>query len=125
MLSNSEKNQNEEWNKMYEKIDLNNFWNSDSEYDDLKSEPFSEETLRDIEKDLGYKFPQSYIALMRIQNGGCPENTSVGNTGWVIGSIYGISKDTDFRFWTDEDLAPLIPVCTSESLYVPRPMTAT
>lgn len=98
---------------MYEKIDLNNFWNSDSEYDDLKSEPFSEETLRDIEKDLGYKFPQSYIALMRVQNGGCPENTSVGNTGWVIGSIYGISKDTDFRFWTDEDLAPLIPVCTS------------
>lgn len=101
---------------MFDNIDLNAFWDK-KEHGYLESEPFSEETLREIEKDIGYRFPQSYIALMRVQNGGRPYNTSVGYTGWEIGGIYGISIDIieKYKFWTEEIGCPkeFVPVCTS------------
>ncbi len=32
----------------------------------------SEDLIRKTEEKLGYKLPESYIALMKQQNGGCP-----------------------------------------------------
>lgn len=72
---------------MFDNVDMNDFWDSVSEYDHLKLEPFSDEKLRDIEKEIGYKLPESYIALMRVQNGGCPKNKRVGSTVWLIDGI--------------------------------------
>lgn len=100
---------------MFDNIDLNDFWDSSSECDYLKLEPFSEETLRDLEKEIGYKLPESYIALLRVQNGGCPQNKRVGNTLWLIDGIYGIGKG-DSEFWENEGIGyPKIgvPICTS------------
>ena len=101
---------------MFDNIDLNDFWDKE-EHGYIEPEPFSEETLQEIEKEIGYKFPQSYITLMRVQNGGRPYNTSVGCTGWEIGGIYGISKDSieKYKFWTEEIGCPneFVPVCTS------------
>lgn len=105
-----------EYQKMFDNINLNDFWDSSSEHDNLKLEPFSEESLRDIEKEIGYKLPESYIALLRIQNGGCPKNKRVGNTSWVIEGIYGIGKG-DSEFWENEGLGyPKIgvPICTTD-----------
>ena len=101
---------------MYDNIDLYGFW--DKEEDEyIKPEPFSEETLREIEKEIGYKYPGSYIALLRIQNGGCPRNTRVGDTGWVIGGIYGIGRDTtdEYRSYSEEIGCPkaFVPVCAN------------
>lgn len=101
---------------MFDKIDLNDFWDSSSEYDYLKLEPFSEEKLRAIEKEIGYKLPESYIALLRVQNGGCPKNKRVGNTSWLLEGIYGICKG-ESEFWENEGVAyPKIgvPICISD-----------
>lgn len=95
---------------------MNDFWDSGSEYDHLKLESFSDEKLRDIEKEIGYKLPESYIALMRVQNGGCPKNNRVGSTVWLIDGIYGIGKD-ESDFWENEGVGyPKIgvPVCPSD-----------
>ena len=100
---------------MFDHIDLNDFWDSSSESNHHKLEPFSEEELREIQQKIGYKLPESYIALLRVQNGGCPQNTRVGDTGWEIDEFYGISKD-DSDFWENEgEFYPKIgvPICTT------------
>ncbi|CAH0525783.1 SMI1/KNR4 family protein [Vibrio hippocampi] len=62
--------------KDFESFDLSSFW-EDSEYsmrayvDALPSD----EEIKKIESELGYKLPDSYIELMRNKNGGIPVNT--------------------------------------------------
>ena len=100
---------------MFDNIDLNDFWDDKKEHEYLKLEPFTEEILRASDKKIGYKYPGSYIALLRVQNGGCPKNTQVGKTAWDIDGIFGIGKD-DSEFWENEGVAyPKIgvPICTS------------
>ncbi len=101
---------------MFDNTELNGFWDKEK-HGYIKPEPFSEETLRETEKEIGYKYPDAYISLLRVQNGGCPLNRSVGDTGWEIGGIYGISKDTtdEYRSYTEELGCPkaFVPVCAS------------
>lgn len=82
--------------------DPETFWiQSDYAQENHVSEPFDEEEIVSIEKELGYKLPASYIQLMNTQNGGIPaltvfptkEATSWAEDHIAISSIMGIGHD--------------------------------
>jgi len=87
--------------KDYEGFDVNSFW-EESEY--AKKEyicaSLTDALVQEIENELGYKLPSSYIELMDVQNGGFPKNTAAPcneSTSWshdhvAITGIFGIGK---------------------------------
>lgn len=93
----------------------------------------TDEQVKDIENELGYKLPQSYIALIKQCNGGEPVNTcfptqiptSWANNHITISGIMGIDKDKPYslcgemgnRFWIEEWGYPTIgiAICTTPS----------
>lgn len=89
---------------MFENFDFTNFWN-DSPYaqQEYMSTPPSDELIADVEQELGYKLPASYIWLMKQHNGGLPVNTCFPTntpTSWsdnhiAITGILGIGRDKD------------------------------
>jgi len=91
-------------------FDLSSFW-EDSDYarQDYVSEPPTEEEIQVIEQELGYRLPQSYIFLMRGQNGGVPNPTCFPtelSTGWAdnhiaISGISGIGRDKSYSLGGD------------------------
>ena len=60
---------------MFEDFDFTDFWNDDAENMDLIGEPPSDELIVEIEKELDYKLPASYIWLMKQRNGGLIKKT--------------------------------------------------
>ncbi len=100
-------------------FDLSSFW-EDSEYaaaeytDLLLTNP----TVAAVEKDLGYKLPEAYIALMRSRNGGIPRRRrqrTQTRTSWAkdhiaITGIFAIGRtrtcsllgECGSRFWMSE-----------------------
>ena len=56
----------------FEGFDLSDFWEETSNYakDKYIGPVPTDEMIRSVEEELGYKLPESYIALMRVQNGG-------------------------------------------------------
>lgn len=89
----------------FEGFDLTNFWN-DSDYalKQYVSEPPTDELIASIEQELGYKLPASYIAMMKLHNGGVPVNTCFPTeeaTSWAedhiaITGIMGIGRDKHY-----------------------------
>ncbi|UQZ34096.1 glucan biosynthesis protein [Paenibacillus sp. PK3_47] len=89
----------------FEGMDLADFWD-DSSYalEAYVSEPPSDELIASIEEELGYKLPESYIALMKQHNGGAPRRTCYPTdqaTSWAedhiaITSIMGIGREKDY-----------------------------
>ncbi|MGB2740108.1 MAG: SMI1/KNR4 family protein [Cognaticolwellia sp.] len=83
-------------------FELNSFW-EECEYAEKEyvCEPLTDKLVEEIESELGYKLPPSYIELMKTQNGGSPNNTAAPcnePTSWsddhvAITSIFGISKN--------------------------------
>lgn len=89
--------------------------------------------LKEVENELGYKLPQSYIALVQQHNGGMPINTCFPTsvpTCWAdnhiaISGIMGIDKNKPYslcgemgnRFWIEEWGYPTIgiAICTTPS----------
>ncbi|MBW7676921.1 SMI1/KNR4 family protein [Chryseobacterium chendengshani] len=57
--------------KFFKDFDLTNFW-SECSYSsrDYIEDALDQEMIESIEKQLGYKLPDSYIELMKTQNGG-------------------------------------------------------
>jgi hypothetical protein len=85
----------------FENYDFSDFWD-DNDYS-LKNhiEEFpSDELIKSIEDELGYKLPKSYIELMKMHNGGIPtktcfpvkEPTSWADDHIAITSIMGIGR---------------------------------
>lgn len=90
---------------MFEGFDFSNFW-EDSEYalKEYVSEPPTEEMIDSVERELGYKLPDSYIWLMKQHNGGVPVNNCFPTnepTSWAedhvaITGIFGIGREKDY-----------------------------
>lgn len=56
--------------------DLKDFWNRHEYYtENYVEEPLTDEIIAFYENRLGLKFPQSYIQLMKTQNGGHPKKS--------------------------------------------------
>ena len=86
---------------MIDDFQLANFW-QDCDYSkqEYVCEPLTRELILEIEYELGFKLPSSYITLMETQNGGGPRNTNAPSktpTSWAddhvaITGIFGISR---------------------------------
>jgi hypothetical protein len=99
--------------------DLNGFW-KDSEYarQEYLGEALTEELVRSVEQQLGFKLPASFLQLMRTQNGGIPARRHMvlksGSTTEAaiieISGIFGIGTrnpstlcgSSGSRFWVEE-----------------------
>lgn len=108
----------------FDGFDLENFWD-DCEYA-LKTyvgEPPTDELIAEIEQELGYKLPTSYIFLMKQHNGGSPINKCVPGVGTEIEGIYGIGRDKPnslcgrlgSEFWIKEWNYPAIGVAICDT----------
>jgi SMI1 / KNR4 family (SUKH-1) len=63
-------------NEPFADFDLSDFWlDSDYAREAYVSPAFSANDVARVENELGYKLPDSYLALMRTQNGGIPSRT--------------------------------------------------
>ncbi len=100
-------------------FDFSQFWDDD-EYalEEYVSEPPTDELIVEIEQELGYKLPNSYIWLMKQHNGGIPFHTNHPTnepTSWAedhiaITGIMGIGRDKRYslggefgsRFWIED-----------------------
>ncbi|ASK31791.1 SMI1/KNR4 family protein [Chryseobacterium sp. T16E-39] len=88
--------------KFFKDFDLTVFWDNDDysikEYIDVHPD---DELISSIERDLGYKLSDSYIELMKLQNGGTPKKTcfpTFESTSWAedhvaITGIMGIGRN--------------------------------
>ena len=57
--------------KVFENFDWNAFWYNDSnKLPYFKGGAVSEEDIKRVEDEFGYKLPYSYIELLKSQNGG-------------------------------------------------------
>lgn len=94
----------------FEELDFSNFWN-DSDYavKNYVSKPPTDELIASIEQELGYKLPASYIAMMKLHNGGKPKNTCFPTeeaTSWAedhiaISGITGIGREKSYSLCGD------------------------
>ncbi|MGY0216209.1 SMI1/KNR4 family protein [Endozoicomonadaceae bacterium StTr2] len=92
-------------NNYFKDFDLSDFW-EDCDYakQNYICEPITDALVQEIEAELGYKLPASYIALMKSQNGGIPKNTCAPcsePTSWsgdhiAITGIYGIGRSKPY-----------------------------
>lgn len=90
---------------MFDGFDLSDFWD-DSEYamEKYVEAPPTDELIKEIEEELGYKLPDSYIWLMKQHNGGIPKNTDFPTktrTSWAedhiaISGIMGIGRNKPY-----------------------------
>ena len=111
----------------FEDFDWGTFWD-DSEYaleSHLGKEPTDEE-IKEIEDELGYKLPESYIELIKKHNGGIPFATvfSTRETAVHIESIYGIDKTKLYslcgelgnELWLNEWKYPNIGIAIADTI---------
>lgn len=116
---------------MFDHIDLDRFWD-DSDYAlaEYISKPVTDDLISEIESELGYKLPESYIYLMKKHNGGIPVNTCCPcreRTSWAedhvaVEGIFGIGRekacslcgDAGSQFMIDEWNYPAIGVAVCD-----------
>lgn len=86
----------------FNNYDFSSFWDdSIYSYEEYICESPTDTLIEEIEKELGYKLPKSYIWLMKQHNGGIPMNTCFpvkSPTSWAedhieISGIMGIGRD--------------------------------
>ena len=86
-------------------------------------DPPDDEIILQIEKDLGYKLPASYIQLMKTHNGGIVNKNTCND--FMIEGIFGIGYEKPYslcgkfgsRFWIEEwEYPPIgIAICDCPS----------
>lgn len=91
--------------KMFKDFDFSDFWD-DSEYSlkEYVEEIPTDELIKSVEQELGYKLPVSYIELMKLHNGGIPINacfpteepTSWANDHVAITGIMAIGRNKTY-----------------------------
>lgn len=102
----------------FDGFDFESFWDNE-EYSLRDVLPFpTDDDVKKVEKELGYKLPDSYIELMRNRNGGMPLKNcfpTTEPTGWAedhvqmehffaIGSEgdYSLCGEMGSKFWNEE-----------------------
>ncbi len=97
-------------NKPFKNFNFSIFWdNSEYALKEYVSEKPNDELIASIENELGYKLPESYIEMMKIQNGGIPinccfpikESTSWADDHIAISGIYGIGRTKSYSLCGD------------------------
>lgn len=118
--------------KFFQDIDLTDFWDDNLfALGSYVSDTPSDDLILEIEKELGYKLPESYIYLMKQHNGGTPIDTCFPTdtpTGWAedhiaITGIFGIGREKSYslcgelgsQFWIDEWGYPAIGVAICDT----------
>ena len=119
---------------MFDNYDFTNFW-KDNTYaqKNYTDDCPTDELIKEVEEELGYKLPASYIWLMKQHNGGIPEKkafptkekTNYADDHIAITGIMGIGKNKPYslcgslgsKFWITEWEYPAIGVaiCTTPS----------
>lgn len=117
---------------MFDDIILKDFWD-DSNYseENYHSSDFTDALLQDIENELGYKLPQSYVELMKKHNGGlvnrdccpCDKPTSWAEDHICISGIMGVGREKEYslcgalgsQFMIDEWEYPAIGVAICDT----------
>ena len=111
----------------FEDFDFTNFWDDcDDVSEDYVGAPATDRMIAEVEAELGYKLPASYIWLMKQHNGGLPVNTCFPTstpTSWAddhvaITGIFGIDREKAYslcgelgsQFMIDEWEYPAIGV---------------
>ena len=94
----------------FEKINIKELFEKDDHY---TFPPFTEEILEKTEKEIGWKLPESYIALLKIINGG-RINYDIFEESWLE-AVYGVSLDEGglvdmFDNWINEWQYPNIGI---------------
>jgi hypothetical protein len=114
--------------KHYDELNLTDFWeNSEYSAQSYIEEPLSNDLIASVEKEIGYKLPESYIELMSVQNGGLVTKTCFPTeepTSWAsdhiaITGIFGIGRNKAYslcgelgsKFMIEEWGYPEIGVC--------------
>lgn len=94
----------------FKKINIKELFEKDDHY---TFPPFTEEILEKTEKEIGWKLPESYIALLKIINGG-RINYDIFEESWLE-AVYGVSLDEGglvdmFDNWINEWQYPNIGI---------------
>ena len=94
---------------MFDSVDLTRFWD-DSEYalEEYVSPPPDDALIREVEEELGYKLPASYIALMKAHNGGIPTRCCCPVVGRDKANT--LCGEMGTAFWVEEWEYPAIGV---------------
>lgn len=112
---------------IWDDFDVAGFWDpSDYAEQEYVEPPVTEEMVAEVERELGYHLPASYVSLMKRQNGGMPKRTNhrtSERTSWsgdhmAITGIYAIGKtkrcslcgEVGSQFWIEEWEYPAIGV---------------
>ena len=103
---------------IFDDFDVSDFWGNDE-----VMEPIADEFISSVEKEIGYKLPQSYIELMRQRNGAIPtriahrvnEKTSWAPDHIMIEEIFGIKDLVEqSELWLGEWQYPPIGIYFAE-----------
>lgn len=90
---------------MFEGIDFTGFWDDDDyALKNYVGETPTDDYIKGIEEELGYKLPASYIWLMKQHNGGMPNKCAIPTkepTSWAddhmkIEGIFGVDRNTPY-----------------------------
>lgn len=113
--------------KPFENFDWKSFWGNSGGYtDDYTGKAPTDQEILDIEKETGYKLPESYIELIKHQNGGVTANSIVTTDNLCVHlvGIYGIDKDKECsvcgdcgtEFWLEEWGYPAIGLVIADTI---------
>ncbi|MEV0903173.1 SMI1/KNR4 family protein [Actinoplanes sp. NPDC049802] len=62
--------------RVFPELDLDGFWEDGEHAEEIYGGGYpSDEVVASVEAELGFRLPASYVALMRMRNGGMPRNT--------------------------------------------------
>lgn len=106
---------------MYNNIDLSKLFDNKSKYGKKYYQgELKENRIKEVEDNLGYKLPKSYIQLLKFQNGGYISDnfndcwlTAIYGIGQNIDSFYGLEEQ--FKLWKNEWEYPNIGIPFGET----------
>ncbi len=92
--------------KYFKDMDLNNLWKESGYYaEKCTGAPLTDEMVAEAEKKLGYKLPQAYIELMKIQNGGKLRRNVWKHEDVDKTTVYEVVTEAFYSIGSEKDLS--------------------